>query len=213
MSQHWQQEPQPYQPAPNPYLQAPAQPPAPPQMPPAAPPQGFGGFPQQQPYPGGGYAQQPYPGAPQQPRSGNAVGAFFLGLPISLVMSLVLSGALFAVYKSSPASATTFRVVYGLAALLIAAAVGAVVGRVGGRSGGAHAAAGFLTALGIFFGFTNYLFPVLYDLGDIYAVRDALEADAFFPAKAWAESFTVITTLAGAAAAWGMAYAVGNRRP
>ncbi|MBO0516888.1 hypothetical protein J0695_34745, partial [Streptomyces beijiangensis] len=84
--------------------------------------------------------------------------------------------------------------------------------KVGGRSDGAHIAAGILAALGAFFGFTNYLFPMLYDLGDIYAVKNAFKANAFFPAKAWATWFTAIATLVGAAAAWGIARAVGSRR-
>ncbi|MFC7308751.1 hypothetical protein ACFQVC_31605 [Streptomyces monticola] len=242
MSQPWQpasqpQQPQPPQPASgNPYAQsspdagAGAPPPMPPQPPagPPGPPPGAPGVPPQQGFPGQAPPQQPFPGQPapapgmqpqpypyQVPQSGGGspVGAFFLGLLVSFVISLIYGGLMFATYKDqSESTATTLYLVH---AVINGAAVGAVAGLVGRRSSGAHISAGIVAALGAFFGYTNALMMVQMDIAgsDVYYL---LRERPFFPAEAWWHigdgPLALLGLVLGGAAGWGLAKLIGSRR-
>jgi hypothetical protein len=165
------------------------------------------------PYPAP-YVQQPLAGA----GGGHPVGAVFLGFFVSLIVSLVFSGFILATYKDqSVASERTFYVVH---ALLNGAIVGFLVGRVGGRSSGARIWAAVIGPLGAFFGYTNAVPLIIAESTSPAAVGDMVEDDPFAPAKLWWGSTGEFTWIAGvsllglvlaAAAAWGLAYAVGNR--
>ncbi|WP_197287823.1 hypothetical protein [Streptomyces apocyni] len=225
MSQPWQ--PQPPQ-QPNPYGQ---QPPGPPQQ----PGYGYPGPPQQQPgygYPGPPMAQQP--GPPMQPMqpgyayppqgfqpgfpppaAGNPAKAFFLGLLVSVVGSLVFAGILVASYEDL--SKVGLKLSYVGFALAIGALVGAVVGKSGARGASTMVIAGLLAALGTFFGYTNGQVFILADALDADIVGELLEDDPFFPAESWwegslKEGIALLGLAAAAGAACATAHLAGKRR-
>ncbi|MDI3420826.1 hypothetical protein [Streptomyces luteolus] len=241
MSQPWQPASQPQPPQPdsgNPYAQ-PSGPGAPPPMPPQppvgpppggpagpppGPPQGVPqqGFPGQPPVPPQ-FAGQPGPmqgGMPQhyppQRGGGSPVGAFFLGLLVSIVVSLIYVGIIFASYENLTDEATG-RALYFGHAVLNGAAVGAVAGLVGRRSSGAHISAGIIAMLGAFFAQTNAIVFVQLDVsnGDfLYILKEA----PFFPAEAWwgpdagSGMLSLLGLVLAAAAGWGIARLAGSRR-
>lgn len=218
----------------NPYAQpAPGfGPPGAPQHPPmqAAPPSAPAQPPMYgapQPFPG----QQPYPMQPGQPfqavpfgqqrptTSGNPVGAVLLGLLVSLFVSLLYSGLIMATYKDQ--SDSTVRVLYIAHAVLNGAVVGAVVGKVGHRSNGAKVGGAVVAALGALFGYANAIPYIVASSSSVQALRDLLESDPFFPAKAWwhgssrnggVDWLHLLGLLLAAAAAWGIAHVMGGRR-
>ncbi|GGZ67590.1 hypothetical protein [Streptomyces bluensis] len=222
----FQQPPQPPQNPYNPYSQ------------PASPPQqqpGYGpvpapapGQPPMQaglpPAPGQPPVHPTHPGPPyqappfgQQPNTagGHPVGAVLLGFLASVVVSVIYTGVIFATYKDQ--SETMVHTLYIGHALLNGVAVGALAGLVGGRSDGARIGAAVIAPLGAFFGYTNAVPLVIADSQTPSVVWDMLENEPFFPAKAWwgSASDTTWISLLGlviaAAAAWGLAYATGNR--
>ena len=214
--------PQPPQVPYNPYQQA-----APQQQPGFAPPPAHGQPPMQAgppfvPGPAPMHPAPPFQAPPfgQQPsRSGNPVGAVFLGFIVSVVVSLLYSGLNVATYKEQ--SLTTANVLYLGHALLNGAVVGSLVGLVGHRSNGARIGAALIAALGAFFGYANSLPLIVADSQTPSAAFDLLRAEPFFPAKAWWTSeaaggvdwFSPLGLVVAAAAAWGLAYLVGNSRP
>ncbi|MGW1958236.1 hypothetical protein ACWCPI_36745 [Streptomyces sp. NPDC001920] len=218
-----QQPQQPQQPPPayNPYAQpGPPQPPgfgAPPV--PGQPPMQAG-----QPSPPGPapmYAAPSYQVPPfgQQPvRSGNPVGAVLLGFLVSFVVALLFSVLIVVIAKDLTfATSTTLYLAH---ALLNGAIVGALIGSVGHRSNGARIGGAIIAALGAFFGWANFLpiFIVKEDGG--MALKSLLESEPFFPAKAWwideasggVDWTSPLGLVIAAAAAWGIAYLVGNKR-
>lgn len=231
MSQPWQPASQPQPPRPdggNPYAQSPYGPGAPPPMPPQGPPgppagpppgmpqQGFPGQPGQPPaQPPFPQQQFPYPGQPAG-RPGSAVGAFFLGLVVSVVLSLLYAGIFFATYKDLTDVATV-HILYFAHAVINGAAVGAVAGLVGRRNNGAQVAAGVVAVLGAFFGQANAAVFVQLDIAgsDLYYL---LRERPFFPAEMWwgrdVESglLSLLGLVLAAAAGWGIARLIGSRR-
>ncbi|MBT2491149.1 hypothetical protein J7E96_22015 [Streptomyces sp. ISL-96] len=199
---------QPWQPQYNPGNQ----PPVPPQPP--APPQGFGAppapgqFPMQSGYP----YQAPYG---PRPRSGNPVGAFFLGLLVSMVIAALYSFVLYATYEDL--TKNTGLTLYVVHALLNGAAVGAVVGLVGRSSVGARIGGVIVAMLGTFFGDTNGVVLITADTG-FYAFKSMMQDSPFYPAEAWWGSGTdgewhaLLGLVAAAAAAWGLAFLIGRSR-
>jgi hypothetical protein len=159
--------------------------------------------------------QAPY--GQQQPNAsgGHPVGAVFLGWFVSVVVSLLYSGLMLATYKDQ--SATTAHTLYVAHALLNGAIVGALVGKMGGPSNGARIGAAVIGPLGAFFGYTNAVPLILAESMSPAAVGDMMEAEPFFPAKAWwgSASDTTWISLLGlvvaAAAGWGLAYVVGKK--
>ncbi|GAA2519151.1 hypothetical protein GCM10010276_81350 [Streptomyces longisporus] len=155
----------------------------------------------------------------QQPnRGGNPVGAVFLGLLVSFVVSLLYSGLLVVIVEHlTSATSTTLYLAY---ALLSGAIVGALIGKVGHRSNGARICAAVIAALGAFFGGANFLPMYIAKERGFFGIRDMLEYDPFFPAKAWWTDGThggvdwtsPLALVLAAAAAWGIAYLVGNKR-
>ncbi|MBT2395205.1 hypothetical protein [Streptomyces sp. ISL-100] len=201
---------QPWQPQYNPGNQ----PPVPPQPP--APPQGFGApppapgqFPVQPGYP----YQAPY--APQ-PRSGNPVGAFFLGLLVSIVIAALYSLVWYGTYEDLTKNTT--MTLYVVHALLNGAAVGAVVGLVGRSRTGAHISGVLVAMLGTFFGYTNGIVLITADSGGWFAFKAMMRDAPFYPAEVWwgsannSEWHTLLGLLAAAAAAWGLAFLIGRSR-
>lgn len=167
-----------------------------------------------QPY----YPPQPMPFGPQPPqaRRGSPAGAVFLALFASFVISMIYGGILVATYEDqTPDSAHTL---YVLHAFINGAVVGVLIGLVGRRSGGARTFGAIIAPLGAFFGYTNALPVVLAVQQTPSLVGDMLEHDPFFPATAWwgsqsgTEWISLLGLLIAAAAAWGIAYAVGRRR-
>ncbi|MFJ8363640.1 hypothetical protein [Streptomyces sp. NPDC093984] len=173
--------------------------------------------------------QPPYPAQPgppfqappfgQQPQaSGNPVGAVLLGFFVSVVVSLLYSGLILATYKDQ--STTTANTLYLAHALLNGAVVGSLVGLVAHRSNGARIGGAVIAALGAFFGYANALPLIFAWERSPMALRDLLEAEPFWPAKAWWTSeahggvdwFSPLGLVVAAVAAWGLAYAVGNKR-
>ncbi|MFJ9122384.1 hypothetical protein ACIRJO_43635 [Streptomyces sp. NPDC102394] len=239
-----QQPPQPPQapqyPA-NPYAQPsppPAQqqspgfgPPAAPQQPPmqAAPPPVpgqpamYGG---QQAFPGQpAYPMQPpppYQPAPfaQQPHAGggNPVGAVLLGFLVSFVVALLYTGLIVATYRDQ--STTTANVLYFAHALLNGAVVGALVGKMAHRSNGARVGGAIVAALGTFFGYADALPVIVLKEQSFMALKSLLEAQPFFPAKAWwndeahggVDWLMVLGLVVAAVAVWGVAHLVASRR-
>jgi hypothetical protein len=185
----------------NPYNQ-----PAPPPQ-----PQGFAPLHPAPPFQAPPFGQRPN-------AAGNPVGAVFLGFIVSVVVSLLYSGIILATYKEQ--SLTTANILYLGHALINGALVGSLVGLVGHRSNGAHIAAAVIAALGAFFGFTNSLPLIFADAQTPSFVADMLRHDPFFPAKAWWNSetgggvdwFSPLGLVIAAAAAWGLAHVIGNRR-
>jgi hypothetical protein len=170
------------------------------------------------------YSMQPGPPfqAPpfgQRPNaSGNPVGAVFLGLLVSLVVSLLYTGVTLATYKDQ--SYATANVLYLAHALLNGAVVGALVGKVAHGSNGARIGGAVIAALGTFFGYANVLPLIIAKEQSAMALKNLLEAEPFFPAKAWWQDnnnggvdwLNLLGLLVAAAAAWGIAYLVGNKR-
>jgi hypothetical protein len=180
-----------------------------------------------QAYPGQpGYPMQPAPQfqaapfAQQRPVArGNPVGAVLLGLLVSVVVSLLYSGLIMATYKDQ--SDSTVRVLYFAHALLNGALVGALVGKVGHRSNGAKVGGAVVAALGAFFGYANAIPFIVANSSSVQTLRDLLENDPFFPAKAWWHGSSgnggvdwphLLGLLVAAGAAWGIAHLVGNTR-
>ncbi|MEW2402675.1 hypothetical protein [Streptomyces sp. NPDC046862] len=220
-----QQPPQPPQ-APqssyNPYSQ-----PGPPQQPPQQQ------LPQQQPafgpppVPGQPPMQPmqhatPYPAAPfgqgqsGTGNAGNAFGAILLGFVVSFVISLVYVGINLATYKEQ--STTVSNALYLLHALLNGAAVGALAGTVGRGSNGARVGAAIIAVLGTFFGYTNTVVSLFLKDGSLMPLRYMLEDNPLYPAKAWWDTqgggvdwFSLLGLPLAAAAAWGLAYLIGNK--
>lgn len=171
------------------------------------------------------YPMQPTPPfqAPpfgQRPNaSGNAVGAVFLGLLVSFIVSLLYSGLILATYKDIT-STTVANTLYLGHALLNGAIVGALVGKVGHGSNGARIGGAVIAALGTFFGNTNALTFIIAKEKSLMAIRDMLEYTPFLPAKAWwndettggVDWFSPLGLVLAAAAAWGIAYLIGNQR-
>ncbi|WP_258053645.1 hypothetical protein [Streptomyces sp. Ru72] len=173
--------------------------------------------------------QPPYPAQPGPPfqtppfsrqpsASGNPVGAVLLAFFVSVVVSLLYSGLILATYKHQ--SLTTANTLYLAHALLNGAIVGSLVGLVAHRSNGARIGGAVIAALGAFFGYVNAIPLVFAWERSPVALMDLLEVEPFFPAKAWWTSeahggvdwFSPLGLVVAAAAAWGLAYAVGNRR-
>ncbi|MER5937493.1 hypothetical protein ABT121_09260 [Streptomyces sp. NPDC001928] len=150
--------------------------------------------------------------------SGHPVGAVFLGLFASIIVSLLYSGLILATYKDQ--SITTANTLYLGHALINGAIVGWLVGLVGHRNTGAHTWGAVIAALGAFFGYTNAIPLVFADSESPGAVWDLLRYEPFWPAKAWwtdqstdgVDWFSPLGLVLAAAAAWGLAYLIGNRR-
>ena len=222
------QPPQPPQNHQNPYAQ-----PVPPQQPgfgPPAPPLGqppmyAGPQPVGQPPVQPMYPMQPAPPfqAPpfgQRPNAGgNAVGAVFLGLLVSFVVSALYTGLILATYKDITSNAVSNTLYLGHA-LLNGAIVGALVGKVGRGSNGARIGGAVIAALGAFFGYANALPLIIAKEQSLMAIKDMLEYNPFLPAKAWWHSeatggvdwFSLLGLVLAAGAAWGVAYLIGSRR-
>ncbi|MHA5054097.1 hypothetical protein [Streptomyces sp. SD15] len=155
----------------------------------------------------------------QQPNaSGHPVGAVFLGFFSSVIVSLLYSGLILATYKEQ--SLTTAHTLYLAHALVNGAIVGCLVGFMGHRSNGAHIGGAVIAALGAFFGFTNAVPLIIAESQSPSAIGDMMEADPFIPAKAWwnneidggVDWSSPLGLLLAAAAAWGLAYLIGNKR-
>ncbi|MEU9169953.1 glycine zipper domain-containing protein [Streptomyces sp. NPDC048420] len=197
-----QQQPQGIQ---NPYLQ-PGYGPSP--VPGQAPSYPAPAFPPPQPQP---FAQRPATG-------GNPVGAIVLGLAVSVLVSLLYTGLIAATYKEQ--SVTVANTLYLAHALVNGAVVGALIGRMAGRNTGAAIGAAVTGALGAFFGYVNAL-PLIIAVEETpLAAWQFLQAEPFFPAKAWwndeasggVDWFSPLGLVVAGVAAWGLAYAIGNRR-
>lgn len=154
--------------------------------------------------------QQPNAGSP-----GSPVGAVFLGSFASVVVSLIYSGLILVTYKDQ--SETVAHTLYVAHALLNGVVVGALAGLVGRRSNGARVGAAIIAPLGAFFGFTNAIPLITAESQAPSAIGDMLEHDPFFPAEVWWGSsndstwISLLGLVVAAAAAFGLAYAVGNR--
>ncbi|WP_234383420.1 hypothetical protein [Streptomyces dysideae] len=155
----------------------------------------------------------------QQPNTGgHPVGAVFLGFFVSVVVSLLYSGLVLA--TSRDMSLTAANTLYLAHACLNGAIVGALVGSVGHRSNGARIGGAVVAALGAFFGYANAIPLMIAESQAPSAVWDMVEYDPFFPAKAWwtdevsdgVDWFSPLGLVVAAAAAWGLAYVVGNKR-
>ncbi|MDQ0993399.1 hypothetical protein [Streptomyces sp. V3I7] len=226
------------QPIPTGVPTAPAQPPSYPGTPPpvhAQPPVQAGAMPPAPPqplaFPGPGPmpapAQPPmYPPHPApayqvspmgQPASGDGqpVGAVLLGLLASVIVSLLYTGLILAVYKDL--SSTSAYVLYIAHAFINGAVVGALAGQVGRSSGGARVGAAIIAPVGAFFGYTNAIPLIIADGRTPSAIQFMLESDPLLPAKAWwgSSAGSTVVSLIGlvvaAVAAWSIAYAIGNR--
>ncbi|MEU6799438.1 hypothetical protein [Streptomyces neyagawaensis] len=190
--------------------------PVPPQQPPGPPP-GYGPQPVHGAHPAPPFAPQPFGQRP--PRAGgHPVGAVLLGLLASFLVALLYTLLNVATYKDQ--TLTTANALYLGHALLNGAVVGLLVGLVGGRGNGARIGAALIAALGAFFGYTNSL-PLVYAVESTpTAAWDLLSYEPFFPAKAWWTSeadggvdwFSPLGLVLAAAAAYGLAYAMGARR-
>ncbi|MFI7404681.1 hypothetical protein ACIBW9_30095 [Streptomyces sp. NPDC049541] len=221
------QPPQPPQNHPNPYAQ-----PLPPQQPGFGPPAPPGQHPMYAgPQPVGQPPGQPmYPMQPTPPfqappfgqrphAGGHAVGAVFLRLLVSFVVSALYTGLILATYKDIT-SATVANALSLGHALLNGAIVGALVGKVGRGSNGARIGGAVIAALGAFFGDANALPLIIAKEQSFMALKDMLEYNPFLPAKAWWHSdatggvdwFSLLSLVLAAGAAWGVAYLVGSRR-
>ncbi|MFD7735680.1 hypothetical protein ACFV6F_35495 [Kitasatospora phosalacinea] len=176
------------------------------QAPPPHPQPGFGPPPPFQPYP-----------APvgHQQSTGSPVGAVLLGFLASVAVSAVYTVAVVTTYEGQ--SAAVAHTLYLLHAAVNGAAVGVLVGLVGRRSSGARIGGAVVAPLGAFFGYTNAIPFIMFDQG-AGGAADVLKDDPFIPAKAWwgGESGTwwisLLGLVAAAAAAWGLAHAVGRTR-
>lgn len=154
----------------------------------------------------------------QPTAGGHPVGAVLLGLFASVIVSLLYSGLMLATYKDQ--SLTTAHTLYLAHALVNGAIVGCLVGSVAHRSAGAHVGGAVIAALGAFFGFTNTVPLIIAESQSPSAIGDMMEADPFLPAKAWwnneidggVDWFSPLGLVLAAAAAWGLAYVIGNSR-
>lgn len=170
------------------------------------------------------YPMQPTPpfqAAPfgQRPSAGgNPAGAVFLGLLVSFVVSLVFSGLIVVIGEHLTFGTST--ALYLAYALLSGAVVGALIGRVGHRSNGARICGAVIAALGAFFGWANFLPMYIVKEKGYFGIKDMLEYEPFLPAKAWwndeahggVDWTSPLALVLAAAAAWGIAYLIGNRR-
>ncbi|MER5865169.1 hypothetical protein [Kitasatospora sp. NPDC002040] len=206
----------------NPYNQAPIPPQAPlPQQPP-----GFGpppGYPGPAPgYPGPPPVQPgpPYPFHPAPsgaaPRTGSSVGAFFLGLLGSFLVSALYIGVVVATYQHQSENAR--HTLYLAHALINGAVVGLLSGLVGRRRTGARICAAVVAPLGAFFGYTNSVVMVFAYSGGYHAVEHMLKFVPILPARSWwgsqsgSEWVAVLGLLLAAGTAWTLTYLVGRRR-
>jgi hypothetical protein len=162
--------------------------------------------------------QMPYPGAPmQQPKSGSPVGAFFLGLLGSFVVAGIYT--LVFTFADFPRTRATVNGMFFAHAALNGAVVGWLVGLVGRRRTGAHTGGAIVAALGSFFGFTNAMPLMYWQVGGFDWVLHMLETNPLYPARAWwgpdatGHFVALLSLVVAAAAAWGVAYAVGRKRP
>lgn len=179
-----------------------------------------GQVPMQQGWPGqpmqGGYPA--YPGGGMgQPRQGSPASAFFLGLLASFVVSVIYTAINVATLRElSHAMVNTLLIGH---ALLNGGVVGWIVGLVGRRSTGAHSGGAVVAVLGAFFGFTNSIPFVMGEGGGFRLFIGMMKHEPLFPAEMWWGSSTVghllslLSLLAAAGAAWGVAHAVSRRRP
>lgn len=204
----------------------PGQPPAgPPQMPgqQGMPGQPYGqGHPphMQQGWPGqqmhAGYPGYPGAGMGRQPNSGSPVGAFFLGLLASFVIA-----AIYTAINAATLAEMSYAMVNTLLighALVNGAVVGWLVGLVGRRNTGAHIGGAVVAVLGAFFGFTNSIPFVMGGSGGFHAFLDMMKFTPMLPVKIWwgtdavGHLLSILSLLAAAGAAWGVAHAVGGKR-
>ncbi|THA25079.1 hypothetical protein E4198_10365 [Streptomyces sp. RKND-216] len=208
----------------------PQQPPAPPQpqagvggpqpvpghVPPGQPP--MGGQPM---YPGGGWqgapGQMPFPGGPmQQSQRGSSAGAFFLGLLTSFVVATLYT-LLFA-FTHADASRAVVNGFFFAHAVVNGAVVGWLVGLVGRRRTAAHVCGAVVAALGSFFGFANAMPVIIWKVAGFEAVFDMLKMNPNYPLEAWwgpdgtGHFVALLGLVVAAAAAWGVAFAVGRKR-
>ncbi|MFJ8538587.1 hypothetical protein [Streptomyces sp. NPDC093591] len=169
----------------------------------------------------GMHAAPPFQAPPygQRPNaSGSPVGAVFLGFFASVIVSLLYSGLILVTYKDQ--SVTVANILYLGHALLNGAVVGFLVGMVGHRSNGAWICGAIIAALGAFFGYTNSLVLVFAESDGGGAVWDLVRYEPFWPAKLWwtdnpdsgVDWFAPLGLVLAAAAAWGLAYLIGNKR-
>jgi hypothetical protein len=167
------------------------------------------------------YGAPPFHAPPfgQRPHaSGHPVGAVFLAFFVSVVVSLLYSGLILATYKDL--TFITANALYLGHALINGAIVGALVGAVGHRNTGAWTSGAVVAALGAFFGYTNAWPLILAESQSPAAVWDLVRYDALLPAKAWwndetdggVDWFSPLGLVLAAAAAWCLAYLVGNKR-
>lgn len=194
----------------NPYLQ-----PAPPQQQPGFGPSPVPGQPPMHPAPA---FPPPQPLAQRPATGGNPVGAIVLGLAASVFVALLYTGLIAATYKEQ--SVTVANTLYLAHALINGALVGALIGRMAGRNTGAVIGAAVIGALGAFFGYVNAL-PLIFAVEETpLAAWHFLQSEPFFPAKAWwndeasggVDWFSPLGLVVAAAAAWGLAYAIGSKR-
>jgi hypothetical protein len=146
------------------------------------------------------------------------VGAVFLGFFVSVIVSLLYSGLILATYKDQ--TNTVGTTLYLGHALLNGAVVGFLIGTVGHRNQGAWIWGAVIAALGAFFGYTNSIVLVFADNKGGGAVWDLVRYEPFWPAKLWwadntnggVDWVSPLGLVVAAAAAWGLAYLIGNKR-
>ncbi|GAA4807737.1 hypothetical protein GCM10023220_42570 [Streptomyces ziwulingensis] len=170
------------------------------------------------------YPAQPVPpyrapyGQPPRARSGHPVGAVFVGLCVSVVVSLLYSGLIVLTYKEQSLAAS--QTLYLVHAVVNAAIVGALVGLMGHRSTGAPLGGAVVAALAAFFGFTNAVPLILAESQSPAAIGDMMQVDPLIPAKAWwndeinggVDWVSPLGLVIAAVVAWGLAYAIGRSR-
>ncbi|WP_369172752.1 hypothetical protein AB5J49_34395 [Streptomyces sp. R28] len=149
--------------------------------------------------------------------SGHPVGAVFLGLFVSVIVSLLYSGLILATYKDQ--SNTVGNSLYLGHALLNGAIVGFLIGTVGHRNHGAWIWGAVIAALSAFFGYANSIVLVFAEREGGGAVWDLVRYEPFWPAKLWwtdnngrVDWFSPLGLVVAAAAAWGVAYLIGSKR-
>ncbi|WDF41717.1 MULTISPECIES: hypothetical protein [unclassified Streptomyces] len=150
--------------------------------------------------------------------SGHPVGAVWLAFFVSVVVSLIYTGVIFATYKD--VTLVTANTLYLTHALVNGAIVGALVGSVGHDHNGARIGGTVVATLGAFFGYTNAWPLIVADMQSPGAVWDLLRFDAFLPARAWwndetgggVDWFSPLGLVVAAAAAWGVAYLIGKKK-
>ncbi|MFJ8038999.1 hypothetical protein ACIRBX_00610 [Kitasatospora sp. NPDC096147] len=182
------------------------------------------GQPPYQPPPFNPYNQAPLPPPPApgwlppqpQARRANPVGAFFL----ALVGSFVVTGLYCAVIWLSYQELTPDwgNLLYLVHAVVNGAVVGLLTGLVGRDSGGARVAAAVIAALGAFFAVVDSILLVVLDSAGMHGLESYLRYDRLGPVKAWwgahgdTEWLAVLGLVLAASAAWLLAYLVGRRR-